>query len=136
MNLTWLDQYEDPYLKKDIGRGIFLSGVALGLIAACQNGKGSKINDAPLFKKLSFGKLQKRDIKKQLGEIPVMLKAYSIPYSMDVVELAREASELLMMSHEEMGVDGNFVFSTAFLNAWKYFYRIFDHTKTTEEVQP
>ncbi len=129
MNIEWLEQFEDPYIKKDIGKGVFLSGVALGFIAACQNGKGSRINDSPLFKKLSFGKLQKRDLKRHLGDVPVLLKAYDIPYSYQVVELVKTASEFLLQSKEEMSVDGNFLFSTAFLNAWKYFLKIFDQIK-------
>ncbi len=126
MNLTWLDEFRDPYLQKDVGKGVFLSGITLGMIASCQNGKGSKINDAPLFKKLSFGKLQKRDLKKQLAELPMLLRAYEIPYPRELIELAQTASELLLSGPEELGVDGNFLFSTGFLNAWKYFYKTYE----------
>ena len=130
MNLDWLNEFQDPYLQKPTGKGIFLSGIALGFIASCQKGKSKSIADAPLFKKLPFGKLQKRDIKRQLADIPVMLKAYEIPYPYEITNIANAAGELLLTGSEEMGIDGNFIFSLAFLNAWKYFYLLYpDHQK-------
>lgn len=130
MNLTWLDQFQDPYLKKDVGRGVFLSGVVLGLIAACQNGKGSQIENAPLFKKLTFGKLQKRDLKREMADVPKLLPAYSIPYPREIRELTGLANELLLSGVEDLGVDGNFIFSTSFLNAWKYFFKTYEALKS------
>ena len=59
-----------------------------------------------------------------------MLKAYEIPYSYEITNIANAAGELLLTGSEEMGIDGNFIFSLAFLNAWKYFYLLYpDHQK-------
>ncbi len=138
MNLTWFDQFADPYLQRPAGKGVFLSGVLLGFAASCQRKKGSYLNDTPLFKKLNFGKLQLRDLKRHLGELPTLLKAYEIPYQRQLTELAGEAAEFLLQDNQTMGVDGNFIFTNAFLNAWKYFYLIFPDLKkkdeTTEEI--
>jgi len=137
MNYEWLNEFQDPYLKKETGKGVFLCGVVLGFIASCQSGKGGDINNAPLFKKLMFGRLQKRDLKKHMADIPTLLKAYDVPYPREIIEIARTSGELMLTGSEDLGVDGNFLFSTSFLNAWKYFYRICDHIKpkqpSTEE---
>jgi hypothetical protein len=137
VNLDWLESFTDPYIKKPIGKSMFLSGVVLGFIASCQNGRGSQINKAPLFKKMTFGKLQKRDLKRHLSEVPTLLNVYDIPYSYQITELTRLAGDYLLQSTEDMGVDGNFIYSTAFLNAWTYFYQIFpeikSNTKPSEE---
>lgn len=135
MDITWLTKFEDPYLQKPAGKGVFLSGVLLGFIASCQGGKGSHLNDAPLFKKLAFGKLQRRDLKRNMGELPTLLKAYDIPYQRQLTEISGQASEFLLQDDREMSIDGNFVFTNAFLNAWKYFYRLFPELKKTEQVE-
>jgi len=135
MNVNWLNEFDDPYLQNPSGKGVFLCGVLLGFVASCQKGKGSHINDAPLFKKLSFGKLQRRDLKRHLGELPMLLRAYNIPYQRYLTELSAQASEKILQDNKDMGVDGNFVFANAFLNAWKYFYQIYPELRKTEEVK-
>jgi len=135
MDINWLNEFQDPYLKKPSGRGVFLSGILLGFVASCQGGKGSHLNDAPLFKKLAFGKLQRRDLKRNMSELPMLLKAYDIPYQRRLIEISGRASELLLQDDREMSTDGNFVFTNAFLNAWKYFYRLFPELKKTEQVE-
>lgn len=135
MNESWLTEFKDPYLQSPSGKGVFLAGVLLGFVASCQKGRGSQLNDAPLFKKLSFGKLQQRDVKRQLGELPMLLKAYNIPYQRQLTELSGQASELLLKDDRQMGVDGNFVFTNAFLNAWKYFYRLFPELEKTDQLK-
>jgi hypothetical protein len=133
MNLDWLDQFEDPYLKNPAGQGVFLSGVLLGFIASCQGGRGSRLNDAPLFKQLPFGKLQQRDLKRHLAALPTLLKAYDIPYQRQLTEISGAAVEQLLRDARSLGVDGNFIFTNAFLNAWKYFYRIYPDLKKTDQ---
>jgi hypothetical protein len=135
MDITWLTEFEDPYLKRSSGKGVFLSGVLLGFVASCQRGKGSQINDAPLFKKLAFGKLQSRDLKRIMGELPMLLKAYDIPYQRQLSEISGQASEFLLQDDREMGIDGNFVFTNAFLNAWKYFYLLFPDIVKKEQSE-
>ena len=135
MNLEWMDKFNDRYLKEDTGRGVFLCGVTLGFIASCQRKKGSSINDAPLFKKLPFGKLQLRDLKRHMAEVPTALKAYDIPYQRQIRELSSTAGEMILSGKKDMGVDGNFIFSTAFLNAWKFMYQIFDIQTNNENDQ-
>ena len=61
MQFDFLDRFSDPYLRSEAGKGVFLSGIVLGIVAAQQTEKGS-ISDAPLFKQISFGQLQIRDI--------------------------------------------------------------------------
>ncbi len=135
MNLTWLDEFNDPYMKKPAGRGSFLSGVLLGFVASCQKGKGSALSDAPLFKQLSFGKLQVRDLKRHLGQLPMLLKAYPIPYQRQLTEISGQAAEFLLKDDRELGVDGNFIFTNAFLNAWKYFYRLFPEIQSEKDSE-
>jgi len=55
----WIDSFKDPAMQKPLGKGAFFSGVVLGFIARCQAGKDGSLSSAPLFKKLSFGKLKK-----------------------------------------------------------------------------
>ncbi len=119
MDLNWLEELKDPAIKKTGGRGAFLSGIVLGMVASCQVGKGGHINDAPLFKKLFFGKLQTRDIKRQLSEFPTQLKAYDIPYQKQLTELTGMAADSFLQTAYE-------------LNAWKYFYQAYPELKKNE----
>lgn len=135
MNVTteWIDGFNDPVMKNPLGRGAFFSGVVLGFIASCQAGRGGSLSSAPLFKKLSFGKLKKRDVKKQLAQVPMLINVNDVPYSRQMIELATLAGEELLKSTEDFGVDGNFIFSTAFLNAWNYFYQLYPECKSKSE---
>ena len=36
MKLEFLEDYKDPYLKTDQGKGVFLAGVLFGYMANCQ----------------------------------------------------------------------------------------------------
>jgi len=129
----WIDSFKDPAMQKPLGKGAFFSGVVLGFIASCQVGKGGSLSSAPLFKKLSFGKLKKRELKQQLSQVPMLINIYDVPYSWQITELANLASEALLQATEELGVDGNFIFSTAFLNAWNYLYQLYPQLKSTEK---
>jgi len=131
----WLESFKDPVMQKPLGKGAFYSGVVLGFIASCQAGKGGSLSSAPLFKKLTFGKLKKRDVKQQLSEVPMLINVYNVPYNREITELATLAGEALLQSTEELGVDGNFILSTAFLNAWNYLYKLYPEIKNTTEKE-
>jgi hypothetical protein len=125
MNLDWLEAFADPYLKTPVGQGVFLSGIVLGIITKYQVSKGESIDSAPMFKQLMFGKMQRRDLLRHLSRVPELIRAYDIPYKNYVRQLSGKAGELLLESSSEMGVDGNFAFSVAYLNAYEYFWKIF-----------
>jgi len=129
----WIDSFKDPAMQKPLGKGAFFSGVVLGFIARCQAGKDGSLSSAPLFKKLSFGKLKKRELKQQLSQVPMLINVYDVPYIWQITELANLASEALLQATEELGVDGNFIFSTAFLNAWNYLYQLYPQLNSTEK---
>lgn len=125
MKLEWLNEFSDPYLKTASGQGVLLSGIVLGMIAKYQVGKGEDIDAAPMFKQLMFGKMQRRDLLRHLSRVPELIRAYDIPYKSYLEQLCGKAGDLLLKGTSEMGVDGNFTFSVAFLNAYEYFWRVF-----------
>lgn len=125
MKLEWLNEFSDPYLKTASGQGVLLSGIVLGMIAKYQVGKGEDIDAAPMFKQLMFGKMQRRDLLRHLSRVPELIRAYDIPYKGYLEQLCGKAGDLLLKGTSEMGVDGNFTFSVAFLNAYEYFWRVF-----------
>ena len=131
MQFDFLDRFSDPYLRSEAGKGVFLSGIVLGIVAAQQTEKGS-ISDAPLFKQISFGQLQIRDIQRLLARVPDLARAYRLKNAGRVSQLLGTAGELLLQSGKrDLGIDGNFAFSVAFTNAWSYYKEIFP--KETEE---
>lgn len=130
MRLDFFDSFADPSLQKKGGQGSFLAGVALGMLAQAQ-AKDGNIDGSPLFKQLNFGRLKSRDIKRHLSRVPELLKAYEIKYKDAnigemVQDLAGKSGELLLQDmNYELGVEGNFAFTTGFINAREYFWRIF-----------
>lgn len=129
MNIDWLNVFSDPYLKTPNGQGVFLGGILLGMIAKYQAGEGEGINSAPMFKQIVFGKMQRRDLLRHLSRVPELIRVYDIPYEGLLEQLSAKTGELLLKDSSEMGVDGNFAFSVAFLNASKYFWKIFGKTE-------
>ena len=70
MNLDFFDRFADPYLKTPTGRGVFLGGLILGVVASQQSDRGT-VQDSPLFKQVSFGRMQVRDIRRHpLRKLP------------------------------------------------------------------
>ena len=132
MKLDWLNDFADPYLKTTSGQGVLLSGIILGMIARYQVSKGEEIGSAPMFKQLMFGKMQRRDLLRHLSRVPELIRAYDIPYKRLLEKLSGKAGDLLLIGTAEMGLDGNFVFSVAFLNASDYFWRIFGKSEIGE----
>jgi hypothetical protein len=133
VKLEWLNDFSDPYLKTVSGQGILLSGIILGMIARYQVDKEQNIDSAPMFKQLMFGKMQRRDLLRHLSRVPELIRAYDIPYKGLMEKLSGKAGDLLLKGTAEMGVDGNFVFSVAFLNASEYFWRIFGQAEIEKE---
>jgi len=125
LKLDWLNEFSDPYLKTANGQGVFLGGIVLGMIAKYQVSKGEEIDSAPMFKQIMFGKMQRRDLLRHLSRVPELIRAYDIPYKGYLEQLSGKTGDLLLKGTSEMGIDGNFAFSVAFLNAYEYFWRIF-----------
>lgn len=129
LKIDWLNEFSDPYLNTPNGQGVFLSGIVLGMIAKHQTGEGEGIDSAPMFKQIVFGKMQRRDLLRHLSRVPELIRVYDIPYKGYLEQLSGKAGELLLKRSSEMGVDGNFAFTIAFLNAYEYFWKIFGKTE-------
>lgn len=136
MKLDFFDDFQDPYLKTKTGKGVFLSGLVLGMLARVQAGKGA-LDSAPMFKQIYFGRMQRRDLLRHLSRLPHLTWVYSIEHkNAEMLEdLCKEAGRFLLEGESrELGVDGNFAFSIAFLNAPDYFFgRVFKKQDTEEQ---
>ncbi|HHV56574.1 MAG TPA: CRISPR-associated protein [Firmicutes bacterium] len=136
MNLSLLDRFQDDYLRRPEGQGVFLAGVVLGYLAGCQVESEQKIKDAPLFKQIQFGRLDMKSLKRLLARVPQLLAAYSEAVAAPhlVAALSAEAGRLMLVGGaEELGVDGNFAFTVGFGNARTYFWQIFKKESKEEE---
>jgi len=130
LKLDFLEHFNDPYLKKPEGKGVFLAGVLLGFIALNQVGRNKdKLGEAPLFKQIQFGRMNMKGLKKLLGRVPTLLQAYrenmrgSIPA---LNTLLGEVNRFLLEGEsQELGTDGNFAFTAGFSNANDYYWKIF-----------
>jgi CRISPR-associated protein Cas8b/Csh1 subtype I-B len=127
MELVIFDDFQDPYLQTEQGRGAFLAGVLLGYMARCQAGKDDDIKKAPLFKQIDFGRMDLMRLKRLLARAPQLISAYEgmQRYSYLINQLAAEVGRLLLSSKGELGVDGNFAFTVGFGNATSYFWKLF-----------
>lgn len=136
VRLNFFEDFQDPYLQKPEGRGIFLAGLVLGMIARGQVGKGGAIDASPMYKQLHFGRMQRRDLLRLMARVPELGRVYNIPYAGMIESLCAEAGKLLMEGMSvELGVEGNFAFSVAFLTAPDYFFgRIFKKQAEEEGV--
>ena len=133
MDLSFFEQFSDDYLRKYEGKGVFLAGVTLGMLARGQVDKGESIANSPLFKQLNFGKMQLRDLKRHLARVPELTRVYKVRAPGWLEQLAAEAGSLMLKSGiSELGVNGNFAFSIAFLNAWLYYSAIFHVTASQD----
>ncbi len=137
----FLDNFSDKFLQTDFGKGVLLAGVVLGYTAYAQvrrsTGEGNswgKIQDAPLYKQLNFGKLELRDVKRHLSRIPEFIKAYRIDPAFLLEDLTAYSQELILKSgNANLGVDGNFAFVTGFMNSKRYFYEIYKDCMQSKE---
>lgn len=133
LNLTFLEGYADPYLLTEAGKGVFLSGVVLGILASQQS---KDITSAPLFKQINFGRMQMRDLKGFLARVQGLAKAYQVENFGRISMLAGAAQDrLLKDGSADLGIDGNFVFASAFVNAWKYYKMIFPKSGEENEKE-
>jgi len=137
-DLSFLDAFEDKYLKTKQGRGVFLAGVVLGVMARQQVSSYDEIQNSPLFKQLNFGRLTIRDLKKYLARMPELIKAYRMNYSYFLEQLGTCAGNLILEGGgKELGVDGNFAFTVAFANAGDYFWnKIFPRAEKELDAEP
>jgi len=138
MNLSFFDGFQDEYLQKPQGRGVFLAGVALGCMAACQVENESKIKDAPLFKQIQFGRLDMKNLRRFLARLPQLEAAYAEAVNnrklYQLSFLAAEADRLMLEGGaKELGVDGNFAFTAGFGNAIRYYWQIFKKEDKEEQ---
>jgi hypothetical protein len=134
MELGFLDQFADPYLKTETGKGVFLGGIVLGLVATQQVERGA-LENAPLCKQIAFGRMQLRDIRRLLARVPELTKAYRLKNAGRVAQLLGAAGDFLFAGKErDLGVDGNFAFSVAFTNAWRYYRILFPKDELSPEL--
>ena len=139
MKLDFFKDFKDPYMRKEGGQGVFLAGLVFGMIARGQAGKGGAIDSSPMYKQLHFGRMQRRDLSRLMARVPELTRVYDLPYAGMIESLCGEAGKRILEGiSDELGVDGNFAFSIAFLNAPDYFWRIFkkqDTQDSSQEVQ-
>ncbi len=122
MNLEWFSEFEDPYFRGPCGQGYFLAGVVLGMLAHHQARQmNTSIGDAPLFKSIQLGRVDRYSLKRQLSRVATLMNAYGFGDER-LLNISREAMELIMKCGKDMGVDGNFVFSLGFIGAPDYYY--------------
>jgi hypothetical protein len=127
VNVNFFDEFKDPYLQTGEGKGIFLAGVTLGMLARNQVGKGTSLDSSPLYKQIRFGKMQRRQLMIHLSRVPELARVTLIEGSAGLAgmieALCAKAGEFMLLGGDaEMGVNGNFAFSVAFLNAPDYFF--------------
>jgi hypothetical protein len=140
MNLDFFNEFKDPYLQTDEGKGIFLSGIALGMLAKGQLPKGATIDSAPLYKQIRFGRLQKRNLMALVSRVPELARTtlddQNEGYAGMIESLCAKSGVLIIQGGgDDLGVNGNFAFSVAFLNAPDYFFgKIFKKKDGAQEA--
>jgi len=135
VKLDFFDNMKDQYLKKPEGRGVFLSGVTMGMLASQQGESyGKKLNETPLFKQINWGKMTYRDLKRLMSRIPELTNAYNAKYSDLINALNAKAGEMIMNGEaKKLGVDGNFAFTTGFTNYRTFFWQAFKKENKEDE---
>ena len=129
MNMDFINNFGDRYMKTPGGQGAFLAGVLLGYMALKQvGGNEDNICNSPLFKQIQFGRLDAKGLKKLLSRVPQLIAAYREDMGRSARTLtciAAKAGELLLMGEdEELGTEGNFAFAVGFTNANEYYWKI------------
>lgn len=137
MNLDIFTEFHDPYMQTPVGQGALLSGVLLGYMAERQAGREGDISKSPLFKQIQFGRMDIINLKRLLSRVPTLLAAYreDMKYTGYMLQLSAVATELLLQTVDDLGVNGNFAFAAGFLNARQYFWNLFPKTKETDEME-
>ncbi len=125
MDLSFLEAYQDRYMRTPQGKGVLLAGVALGTLAKRQ---AERIEESPLFKQMNFGKMALRDIKRHLSRVPELTRAYHLSNARTIELIMVQAGDFLLQSPgEEFGVEGNFAFAIGFMNAWEIIRKIYNN---------
>lgn len=135
MKLDFLGDFNDPYLKTDEGKGVFLSGVLLGYMAYLQS-RENDVRNTPLFKQIQFGKLTKKSLQKLLSRVPQLVAGYEDigARSHRINSLLAEIGHLLLNSDkEDLGVAGNFAFTVGFASSAGYINKIFPGKEKGED---
>ncbi|MEN6460137.1 MAG: TM1802 family CRISPR-associated protein [Syntrophomonas sp.] len=140
MQLAVLERFNDPYMQTPMGKGVFLAGVTLGFMADRLAGDEGDIAGTSIFKQIQFGRMDSNNLKRLLSRVPQWLKGYKeeLKYTGLITALTACSQEYLLESAgEEMGVNGNFAFTSGFINANKYFWGIFPSQKdSSNKVKP
>jgi hypothetical protein len=133
MTLDFFKEFRDPYLHSHEGQGVFLAGVCLGQLATRQIQNGGKIDDAPLFKQMNFGKMTMRELHRHLSRVPELTRAYHLGNAATLEKIMSKAGTLLFQAgSDEMGIKGNFAFTVAFMNSYEYIKKMFQDNKEEE----
>jgi len=138
MNLNFIDEMNDKYLKTKEGKGVLLAGITLGMLAYQQKkeNEGQKISDTPLFKQIHWGKMNYRELKRLMARVPELLKAYRVNFSSYLNSLNGKSGEFLLKANtKDLGVNGNFAFTIGFVNSFEYFWAIFKDENQKEDEQ-
>lgn len=137
MNLDIFTEFHDPYMQTPAGQGALLSGVLLGYMAERQAGREGDISKSSIFKQIQFGRMDIINLKRLLSRVPTLLAAYreDMKYTGYMSQLSAAATELLLQTGDDLGVNGNFAFAAGFLNARQYFWNLFPKTKGTDETE-
>jgi hypothetical protein len=123
--------FKNPIMREEKGRGLFLAGGALGMMARAQ-GNGQMM-EAPLSKQINFGRIRRRDLLRHLGRIPELMKATPARNAGRISQLtALGGQKLLECDGEDFGVEENFIFAVAYLSAPQYYRQFFPREEAEE----
>ena len=127
-------QFHNPIMGEEKGRGLFLTGVALGMMARAQ-GNGQMM-DAPLSKQINFGRIRRRDLLRHLARMPELMKATPARNAGRISQLtALGGQKLLECDGEDFGVEENFIFAVAYLSAPHYYRQFFPREEAEESTE-
>lgn len=123
VNFDFFDEMADNYFQKEFGQGVFLAGIAMGMLAKEQVGEGEDVSEAPLYKQLRLGQMETRTLLKYLGMAPALARAYNVPHLKQIDAVIVEAMRRISRGGtEKMGVQGNYAFAFGFIDAPFWFY--------------
>lgn len=122
------EEFNDPYLRQTQGQGVFLASIVLGYIARNQVAPEQDIKNSPIFKQIQFGRMSMKKLKRLMLRVPEIVAAEQdhIPANQFLFRIYNEANRhLLEGDGQDLGLDGNYVFTVGFGNAALYFWKLF-----------